>query len=396
MPLFSVDGGRPVATSPVRPAEMAYGATVVDEHLGALLGEHLLPVRVRSGGEDEPYLLAVDVLGRPVVVEVVGVLDGASLLRALAHLGRAARLSLRDLATRYRGGSQRFTADLATFRESVPAAQLVPDGRGARLLLVCAQVGPGPGRRRRGAHRPRRSRCCGSAWSRGRTDGSWTCRRCGRRRRTARGRCPAASRCSPTAAGPAGRRRAAGRGHRLAGCPPPATGSSRGCRAAPTAPSATRPCERPGPPPARRRSGGRRRGRRSRGTRPDRREGPPARLGCPCAGTRPSHRSQPITQPGRPPPPGSAPGPDERAIHAWPRLAARGPLVLVWHRQRRGQTYRALVRTDGLIELADGTRVADPSAAAEIVSGAQAPIDGWRVWRVGGDAGPTLAEACRG
>jgi hypothetical protein len=396
MPLFSVDGGRPVATSPVRPAEMAYGATVVDEHLGALLGEHLLPVRVRSGGEDEPYLLAVDVLGRPVVVEVVGVLDGASLLRALAHLGRAARLSLRDLATRYRGGSQRFTTDLATFRESVPAAQLVPDGRGARLLLVCAQVGPGladvvEALTDRGIEVLRVGLVEGpngrlvdvSPVRATAPDGSWTVSggvamlTDGVRDLPGVGvppdedtvsRMPAigdglvtrvpsgshgAERYSAASVGPATRPEEARRAPAWTPVAGYATGSASG--------------------------------------------GPNGSTRLPVRGHSAGHRSQPITQPGSTAPSGSAPvartkGGDPRLA----ALAAHGPLVLVWHRQRRGQTYRALVRTDGLIELADGTRVVDPSAAAEVVSGAQAPIDGWRVWRVGGDAGPTLGEACRG
>lgn len=75
-------------------------------------------------------------------------------------------------------------------------------------------------------------------------------------------------------------------------------------------------------------------------------------------------------------------------------VASHGePVVLVWHRHRRGTSYEALVHPDGVIELADGTRVTDPSAAAEIASGSQAPVDGWRVWRVGSQDGPALADA---
>ncbi len=87
-------------------------------------------------------------------------------------------------------------------------------------------------------------------------------------------------------------------------------------------------------------------------------------------------------------------GPEPTAVDArLVALAGRGPLALVWHRRRRGQTYEALLRADGVIELVDGTRVTDPSAAAEIASGAQVPVDGWRVWRVEGEEGPSLADA---
>ncbi len=392
-----------MATSPARPAEMAYGATVVDEHLGALLGEHLLPVRVRSGGEDEPYLLAVDVLGRPVVVEVVGVLDGASLLRALAHLGRAARLSLRDLATRYRGGSQRFTADLATFRESVPAAQLVPDGRGARLLLVCAQVGPGladvvEALTDRGVEVLRVGLVEGpngrlvdvSPVRATAPDGSWTVS--GGVAMLTEG-----VRDLPRVGVPPDEdtvSRMPAVGERLVTRVPSGFHGAEPHAAASVGP-ATRPDEVRRAPAWTPVAG------YATGSAPGQ---PTGSTPLPVRERSAVHRSLPVAQPGPMAPTGSAPtaptgsAPTARKVIGDPRLAAlaaRGPLVLVWHRQRRGQTYRALVRTDGLIELADGTRVVDPSAAAEVVSGAQAPIDGWRVWRVGGDAGPTLGEACR-
>lgn len=70
----------------------------------------------------------------------------------------------------------------------------------------------------------------------------------------------------------------------------------------------------------------------------------------------------------------------------------RAVTTLVWARERRNQRFTAMLRTDGLIELEDGSVHADPDAAAAVVSGAEGLVDGWRSWRLG-DGGPTLAEA---
>ncbi|PFG35233.1 hypothetical protein [Sanguibacter antarcticus] len=65
-------------------------------------------------------------------------------------------------------------------------------------------------------------------------------------------------------------------------------------------------------------------------------------------------------------------------------------LPLIWVRHRRNERFEALLHPDGTIETADGEVYADPSWAANAVSGGTAS-DGWRVWRAG-DGGPTLLE----
>jgi len=97
---------------------------------------------------------------------------------------------------------------------------------------------------------------------------------------------------------------------------------------------------------------------------------------------------------GRLPDEADRPGPDGQLA----RLAASrlGPTVLVWRRARRGTSYEALLHPDGMIELTDGSRVADPSTAAEWASGSAGSVDGWEAWRLESAAGPTLAEACDG
>jgi len=92
------------------------------------------------------------------------------------------------------------------------------------------------------------------------------------------------------------------------------------------------------------------------------------------------------------------PDPRRPARPDWPypelaMLAKRRRAVttLVWVRERRGQRFSALLRSDGLIELPDGTVLPDPDVAAATLSGVEG-VDGWRAWRLG-DGGPTLAEA---
>ena len=63
MPIFEVDHGQPVLARHLTPAASAFGvesAALVADHLGALLGEQLMPVASRQPGVDSPHLLAVD------------------------------------------------------------------------------------------------------------------------------------------------------------------------------------------------------------------------------------------------------------------------------------------------------------------------------------------------
>ena len=119
--------------------------TMGADQLDTLLGEHLMPLRIRANGADEPYLLAVDASGQPVVVEVVGLLDADAVLRALRHAGRASQMSTKDLADAYSGGADRFASHLAAYRLTVPASSLLSTfvRGGARLLLVCTHMDPG-------------------------------------------------------------------------------------------------------------------------------------------------------------------------------------------------------------------------------------------------------------
>ncbi len=145
MPLFELDETGSRLVRPMQPAAASFepdSAELVTTHLSDLLGEGLFPVATRRSEEDErPHMLALDVVGQPVVVEVVAELDSQSLIQALAYAGQAGRLTSGDLARLYHGGAEQFGVDLMAFRESLPAAYSRRGLRvGARLLLVCSSV----------------------------------------------------------------------------------------------------------------------------------------------------------------------------------------------------------------------------------------------------------------
>ena len=406
--MFQVDDGKAVVVQPVRPAAHAFGETsrALTEHLDTLLGEQLLPVRVRTAGKDEPYLLAVDCHGHPVVVEIAALLDPSTIVRALRYTGRVARMSLRDVGALHPEGRERFARDLALFRDSVPVAELGVSAPGARLLLVCSEVGEGMDEVVEALTQPGRGVDVLQVGVLDSPDGPQLLDVSPVRRPTSpsgpvRATAPAAqARPAPApspaptpAPVPAGRRQvhpapdsstatrpipvvvADGVPHRVStgvrvGVPAPVASNGHLQDAAPAS-SAT------AQPPAS--ASGRRAARSAEAHRHSHAE--PAVAG--------DVRGQDhgVRAPARAP----AFGPDSRLV----ALAAErgGNVVLVWSRPRRGLVHEALLHQDGSIELADGTRATDPSAAAEIASGAQGPVDGWRVWHVEESEGPTLAQA---
>ena len=65
---------------------------------------------------------------------------------------------------------------------------------------------------------------------------------------------------------------------------------------------------------------------------------------------------------------------------------------LVWRRTSEGGVVRrAKVLSGGRIRLSGGSEFDTPSGAARALTGGSR-VDGWRVWRVGEVAGPTLAD----
>jgi hypothetical protein len=342
MPIFELDEGHPVLVQPMQPAPGTFAAdssALVAEHLASLLGEQLFPVRLRHGDAPGPHLLALDTTGRPVVVDVVQILDGESLVRALQHAGNAARLSRADLLRTYEGGADMFDADFRDFRDEAPlsAAQTGPLP-GARLLLVCAEVDPQVVDAVAFLREPgRQVEVLQIGVVRG-VDG---------RRYVDVSplvlRQPSLRTVEPSSVRRV-RHHAAPADHPASMSVPEPTAASH-ARNPVTAPT---PVASAAPPP-------------------------PADFGGVWTAD-------------------VLPGP--AAVPVLAELAkGRGAVVaLVWFRERRGQRLHATLRNDGLIELPDGRVHASPDDAAADAANTEGTVDGWRAWRLG-DGGPTLAEA---
>jgi hypothetical protein len=331
--------------------------TLVDDHVTALLGEQVLPVR-RGGDGTGPHLLALDAAARPVVVEVVQLLDADGLVRALRHAGGAARLSRSDLARMYHGGPDSFEADLAVFRDRSPFLRAEQTQRGVRLVLVCADVADG----------------LTDVLDFVSTGAQVEVLRLG------------------VAEGPGGRRyvdvsplrRSQGRERRPVE-PGPRTGS---VAVQAPAPAPAVPAPAPAVP-----------------EQPTRADQSPAHGHLHAADETtllPALDADglPVAdapEPGPGPVSHVAPAQDHSPLPELAALAAAGPgaAELVWLRVRRGQRLVATLRADGLIELPDGGVHADPDAAAAAAADLESATDGWRVWRFG-DHGPTLREAVGG
>lgn len=417
MPMFHVDGARSVAVHPRQPARAAFGAaasSMLADHLDTLLGEHLLPLRIRQGDEDVPYLLAVDASGQPVVVEVVALLDEVAVMRALRYAGRAAGMSTQDLAAAYSGGAQNFARHLAAFRETVPATALLSTSvrGGSRLLLVCSELDEGmddvvdfllqPGAQ---IEVLRVGVIAGADGARI-VDVSPLTRTSPARRameptplRLVRsGEVPVVP--EPLAAPVAAvEELAVASGDGLAGMraegreASPAEAVSMLTETAAWEMAVGRAPHRPSPiatapaPP-------RRESVLHRGPSADEARGS---NDLPLVGSGDAEQTR--VMPAVPDPASSLPyaftgvapnpGPDPALLSVVRGLGEA--TVLVWTRHRRGETYEALLHLDGFIELPDGSRHRDPDSAATEVSRSDTTVDGWNVWRLGVH-GPRLRE----
>lgn len=367
----------PTVATPATPRYPVSPQPMVADQLDALLGEHLMPLRARTPGRDEPYLLAVDASGQPVVVEVVAVLDEDAVVNALRHAGRAARMSTRDLAEAYSGGANRFASHLAAFRLTVPTTALLSTfvRGGARLLLVCSHVSPGvadvlefllaPGwqvdvLRAQVVTEPDGQRVVELSpvarptpprrefdpppWAREHVDPLFDPTPVFRSVpvRRARNGAPAVEELAPLRA--------------------PASGSPSAQPSDLLRPSRSAPAPEPAPAP----------------------EARPAR---PAPVVVAPSFAVPLTTVQAPPAP-----PVVDPVLAALAEVLEGPVPLVWCPDQSGSCFEAMLRADGMVELGDGTHFGDLEAATRAVSGVTGPLDVWNLWRADSASGPTLAE----
>jgi hypothetical protein len=451
MPIFELDEGRPRLVQPMQPLTGSFAqecASLLTHHLAAIAGEPLFAVRSRTSAPDHadlPELLALDATGRPVVIDVVQVVDDEAVLAALRHAGAASRMTTTDLARAYHPDPSRFAVDFAAFREQAAFGTQTNRREGVRLVLLCSEVAAeagdtlgflrGPGRHvdvlQVGVVR--------GVDDRRLLDVSPLATHEGARRSVE----PTALRLVRSSEGfttNAGTPNVPYEPRIIQGTPgggsrTPASGELR---------AVTPPAEAPGPPaPTLLRAPEPATESTSRSTiheapttltpvvglrfgadqvvprtpprDPDQVAGPrpfvPLSAPLPVSTSFPRPPANPPEPPTNATPPASAPAsphatesispvPDERSdddLRALPELATlaksrRAITTLVWVRARRGQRLVAMLRTDGLLELPTGELFADPDDAASAAVSAENPVDGWRAWRLG-EGGPTLAEA---
>lgn len=426
MPIFEPDSGRPRLVQPMQPLAGTFLGevrTLLSEHLPAVVGEPLFPVRARSTmpeHADVPELLALDVTGRPVILEVAQVVDDGAIVDALRHSGAAARLTTADLARAYHPDPDRFAADYAAFRDQVPFARPADLRHGTRLILVCSEVaaesvdtlaavrGPGwpvkviqvgvvrgPDGRRLLDVSPL------AEYEAVRRPAEPTALRLVQGASAAGG--PVQLQTPAQAPIPVPLDDERPEPPFIPTQPPTIPGRAPlGRPGAPVArPAAT--LERP-VPPATRPAPATLAALVAAPSRTERPAAPlPMRTTAAAFGGR-TDTMAPQAAPADAPylaAPGAASSSaagfgylaTSAALPELAQLAAalRAPAPLVWVRVRRGQRLEATLRPDGLIQLADGALFADPDLAAARAAHSEGAVDGWRAWRLG-DGGLTLAE----
>lgn len=94
---------------------------------------------VDGSTEDEaPRLTALDPSGQVVSVEILDFLDSDTLIQSLSRLAGTAALSWSDLAREYPGGIAAFKSGWIQFRDSMPPSP----GAGPRLVMVVGRIDP--------------------------------------------------------------------------------------------------------------------------------------------------------------------------------------------------------------------------------------------------------------
>lgn len=375
MALFEIDNGRLAPAQFGRPADeeaQDSALVAVRQQIVEVLHRPLFPVvwESKAGGET---LTALDPAGQVVTVEVVRVLDSATIVGAMARLAATASAGWADLAGRYQGGIQAFREDWNEFREAMPA-RVQP---GPRLIVVAVEMADDvrsslavlTGSGVETHHLSVRQLASGRRFIEVEKVEPETVQGVGSllRAREARPGLPAA----PAAQDPSS----------LATAPTPASAPEDDAEPVQAGRSASSPEAPTAHGPAPEDHGGVDGGEA---------EGPaltqPLPTGRPAAEERGDHWAPEREE-------DSAPMAREEATAALGLVGSvlEGPTEVVWQLLRRGIFHQAVLAPSGTLTLADGSVFTDPSQAADAAQGGEG-WDGWRVWRFG-PHGPSLQEA---
>ncbi|EEH64605.1 hypothetical protein HMPREF0044_0342 [Gleimia coleocanis DSM 15436] len=138
MPLFELDGGVLIPAQFGRTVAAGIDQDIlgsVRDQVLEIIGRPLFPI-VWEDSVNQPRLTALDPSGQVVSVEVLSLLDSATIIECLSRLAETANMGWNELATAYPGGVQSFRFGWAEFRNMMPPSP----APGPRLILVVAQI----------------------------------------------------------------------------------------------------------------------------------------------------------------------------------------------------------------------------------------------------------------
>lgn len=147
MALFEFDQGRLIPAQFGRPVDRGLDPEVINairSQVLEIIARPLFPVTWHSDDDGSAEaagahrLTALDASGQVVSVELMVRLEPVSLIAALARLGDIATLGWMDLAQRFPGGAEAFRAGWTEFREQMPPS-VAP---GPRLIIVTGEIDP--------------------------------------------------------------------------------------------------------------------------------------------------------------------------------------------------------------------------------------------------------------
>lgn len=140
MPLFELDGGQLIPAQFGRTVEAGISPEIlanVRDQVLEIIGRPLFPI---TWAEDvvggQPRLTALDPSGQVVSVEVLPLLDSATMIESLSRLAETANMGWNELANAYPGGVHNFRFGWAEFRNLMPPSP----APGPRLILVVAEI----------------------------------------------------------------------------------------------------------------------------------------------------------------------------------------------------------------------------------------------------------------
>lgn len=138
MPLFELDGGMLIPAQFGRTVNAGFNPEIMEiirDQVLEIIGRPLFPINWDEQAT-QPRLTALDPSGQVVSVEVLELLDSTTIIESLSRLAETANMGWNELADAYSGGVQSFRYGWAEFRNMMPPSP----APGPRLILVATEI----------------------------------------------------------------------------------------------------------------------------------------------------------------------------------------------------------------------------------------------------------------